>query len=43
MNASQDQRIIYFDNAATTFPKPQSVIAATINCMESYCGNAGRG
>ncbi len=36
-------QIIYFDNAATTFPKPQIVIAAALDCMESWCGNAGRG
>jgi cysteine desulfurase family protein len=35
--------IIYLDNAATTFPKPESVHMATIECMENYCGNAGRG
>ena len=35
--------IIYFDNAATTFPKPESVIMATVDCMKSYCGNPGRG
>ena len=35
--------LIYFDNAATTFPKPQSVNMAAIECMEQYCGNAGRG
>lgn len=35
--------IIYFDNAATTFPKPASVIMATVDCMENYCGNPGRG
>ncbi|GAW28763.1 aminotransferase class V-fold PLP-dependent enzyme [Carboxydocella sp. ULO1] len=34
---------IYFDNAATTFPKPQSVIDAVTNCMQSYAINAGRG
>ena len=34
---------VYFDNAATTFPKPQSVTAAALDCMESWCGNAGRG
>ena len=35
--------IIYFDNAATTFPKPESVIMSTVECMKSYCGNPGRG
>ena len=37
------QNVIYFDNAATTFPKPQSVLNATWECMSEYCGNAGRG
>ncbi len=35
--------MIYFDNAATTFPKPQSVIMSALDCMENYCGNPGRG
>ena len=35
--------IIYLDNAATTFPKPESVIMETVECMKSYCGNPGRG
>ena len=35
--------IIYFDNAATTFPKPESVIMETVECMKGYCGNPGRG
>lgn len=35
--------IAYFDNAATTFPKPQCVIQDTEECLKSYCGNAGRG
>lgn len=35
--------IIYFDNAATTFPKPQSVVMSVLDCMENYCGNPGRG
>ncbi len=34
---------IYFDNAATTFPKPESVLEASEECMRGYCGNAGRG
>jgi cysteine desulfurase family protein len=35
--------INYFDNAATTFPKPQSVNSSALECMEEYCGNPGRG
>ncbi len=38
-----NEKIIYFDNAATTFPKPQSVLAAAHECLCEYCGNAGRG
>ena len=34
--------MIYFDNAATTFPKPPSVISECVNCMSEYCGNPGR-
>lgn len=37
------QNIVYFDNAATTVPKPQSVLNSTYECMSEYCGNAGRG
>ena len=43
MNTARDKRIIYFDNAATTFPKPQAVTNEVLYCMESFCGNAGRG
>lgn len=35
--------MIYLDNAATTFPKPQAVIDAVTNCMTSSAVNAGRG
>ncbi len=35
--------IIYFDNAATTYPKPASVHEAARECAEKYCGNPGRG
>ncbi len=38
-----NDKIIYFDNAATTFPKPQNVISAAHECLCEYCGNAGRG
>ncbi len=34
---------IYFDNAATTYPKPLSVLAAADDCARSFCGNSGRG
>ncbi len=34
--------MIYFDNAATTFPKPPAVVNEIISCMSSYCGNPGR-
>ncbi len=36
-------RICYLDNAATSFPKPQNVKNEVARCLESYCGNAGRG
>ena len=36
-------RIIYFDNAATTFPKPQGVLDTFYDCAANWCGNAGRG
>ena len=35
--------MIYFDNAATTFPKPSSVVREISKCMTEYCGNPGRG
>ena len=35
--------MIYFDNAATTYPKPKSVKQAVIEAVEKYGGNAGRG
>ena len=34
--------MIYFDNAATSFPKPRSVIDSVIDCIENYCGNPSR-
>lgn len=34
--------MIYFDNAATTFPKPESVYRAAENAMRIYGGNPGR-
>lgn len=35
--------ICYLDNAATSFPKPQSVLSEVSKCISTYCGNAGRG
>jgi len=35
--------MIYFDNAATTFPKPESVISAVNTAIGSIGGNPGRG
>ena len=34
--------MIYFDNAATTFPKPPSVAKEMVQCMREYGGNPGR-
>ena len=35
--------MIYFDNAATTFPKPQCVYDAVNEGMKNFSFNAGRG
>lgn len=35
--------MIYLDNAATTYPKPQGVYAAVLRCMRDHGGNPGRG
>lgn len=34
--------MIYLDNAATSFPKPVSVIEAVAECMALWCANPGR-
>lgn len=34
--------MIYLDNAATTWPKPKSVIREMENCLINYCANPGR-
>ena len=34
--------MIYLDNAATTFPKPEAVYDSMMDCMKNYCANAGR-
>ncbi len=36
-------KMCYLDNAATSFPKPKSVIREVGACLRDYCGNAGRG
>ena len=35
--------MIYLDNAATSFPKPNAVTREVLRCMTRYCGNPGRG
>jgi len=35
--------IIYLDNAATSFPKPDCVLEEMERCMREYCANPGRG
>lgn len=35
--------MIYLDNAATSFPKPHRVPEEQLRCMQTYCGNPGRG
>ena len=35
--------VSYLDNAATTFPKPNGVSREVARCIDTYCGNAGRG
>ena len=34
--------MIYFDNAATSYPKPENVYQAVDKCMREYCANPGR-
>lgn len=36
-------KIVYFDNAATTYPKPEEVYAYTDRCFREFCVNVGRG
>ena len=33
---------VYFDNAATSFPKPKRVLYEVNRCISEYCGNPGR-
>ena len=34
--------MLYFDHAATSFPKPRGMTEAMAECMSCYCGNPGR-
>ncbi|WP_042277477.1 aminotransferase class V-fold PLP-dependent enzyme [[Clostridium] dakarense] len=34
--------MIYLDNAATTYPKPDRVYNGIMDCMKNYCANPGR-
>ena len=35
--------MIYLDNAATSYPKPDKVYDEILKCMKEYCANPGRG
>ncbi len=35
--------MIYLDNAATSYPKPEKVYDEMLKCMKEYCANPGRG
>ncbi len=37
------KKTVYFDNAATTFPKPESVYKYADMYVRNHCGNPGRG
>lgn len=39
----ENKRLIYLDNAATSFPKPDVVIDKTSDFLLNHAGNAGRG
>jgi len=34
--------MIYLDNAATSYPKPDRVYDEMLLCMKEYCANPGR-
>ncbi|MBO5788419.1 MAG: aminotransferase class V-fold PLP-dependent enzyme [Clostridia bacterium] len=42
MKSQAKSKMIYLDQAATSFPKPKEVIVGVVRCLER-CGNAGRG
>jgi selenocysteine lyase/cysteine desulfurase len=37
-----DKKLIYFDNAATSGPKPDSVVKAICDCLKNTNANPGR-
>jgi cysteine desulfurase family protein len=39
---NRENKVIYLDNAATSFPKPESVYEAVNRAMREDCGNPGR-
>jgi cysteine desulfurase family protein len=39
---TKENIMIYFDNAATTYPKPEAVYREMDKCMREYCANPGR-
>lgn len=43
LDQTEKHQITYFDNAATTFPKPENVYSEANTFYASYGGNAGRG
>ncbi|MCD7770501.1 MAG: aminotransferase class V-fold PLP-dependent enzyme [Oscillospiraceae bacterium] len=42
VNSANTANCVYFDNAATTYPKPPSVVRATAEAPVEYGGNPGR-
>ena len=43
MNRAAPARLIYLDNAATSYPKPPAVVERVATCMTERGGNPGRG
>ena len=35
--------VMYFDQAASSWPKPPAVMDAMMQCMQEYAANPGRG
>lgn len=35
--------VLYFDNAASSWPKPPAVLQAMAECLQEYAANPGRG